>query len=71
VVSRFGIEVIDPDRFLVNQWDLDAIAVIAAFKRMRARWRKPSASAENFAVAMARGGLPATADRLRDAAELI
>ncbi|GLS98203.1 PIN domain-containing protein [Piscinibacter gummiphilus] len=58
IVSRFGIEVIDPDRFLVHQWDLDAIAVIAAFKRMRARWRRPQASAEDFASAMERGGCP-------------
>jgi predicted nucleic acid-binding protein len=71
VVGALGIEVIHPDPFIVAQWDLDPLAVIAAFKRMRARWKKPEASAEDFAAAMERGGLPATAQRLREAAELI
>jgi hypothetical protein len=29
------------------------------FKRMRSRWKKPSATAEHFAEVMERGGLPA------------
>jgi predicted nucleic acid-binding protein len=71
VVGALGIEVIHPDPFIVAQWDLDPLAAIAAFKRMRARWKRPKASAEDFAAAMERGGLPATAQRLREAAELI
>ena len=47
------------------------LVAVAAFKRMRARWKKPQASADDFAAAMERGGLPATAQRLREAAELI
>ena len=71
VVAQLGIEVIHPDQFIVAQWDLDQLVAVAAFKRMRARWKKPQASAEDFATAMERGGLPATAQRLREAAELI
>lgn len=71
VVGALGIEVIHPDPFIVAQWDLDPLTAIAAFKRMRARWKRPEASAEDFAAAMERGGLPATAQRLREAAELI
>jgi predicted nucleic acid-binding protein len=71
IVAPYGIEVVDPDRFIINQWDLDQLAAIAAFKHMRARWRKPQATPEDFAQALERGGLPATAQRLRDAAELI
>jgi hypothetical protein len=71
VVGPLGIEIIHPDQFIVAQWDLDQLAAVAAFKRMRARWKKPEANAEDFAGAMERGGLPATAQRLRDAAELI
>ena len=56
---------------IAAQWDLDQLITLAAFKRMRARWKKPEASAEDFASAMERGGLPATAQRLREAAELI
>ena len=71
VVAPYGIEIVHPDQFIVHQWDLNELVVVAAYKRMRARWKKPQASAEDFAQAMERGGLPATAVRLRDAVELI
>jgi len=71
VVGPYGIEVVDPDKFIINQWDLDQLAAVAAFKRMRARWKKPQATPEDFAQALERGGLPATAIRLREARELI
>ena len=71
VVRPLGIEVIHPDQFLVAQWDLDQLVAVAAFKRMRARWKKPEATAEDFAAALERAGMPTTAQRLREAAELI
>jgi predicted nucleic acid-binding protein len=71
VVGPLGIEITHPDQFLVAQWDLDQLVAVAAFKRMRARWKKPQATAEDFASALERAGLPATAQRLREAAELI
>lgn len=71
VVAPLGIEIIHPDQFVVAQWDLDQLVAVAAFKRMRARWKKPQATAEDFAAALERGGMPATAQRLREAAELI
>lgn len=71
VLQPYGIEAIDPDTFIVNQWELDPVRVITAFKHMRARRRKPSAGPEEFAYALEVGGLPATAERLRVAAELI
>lgn len=71
ILMDYGIEAIDPDRFIINQWDLDPVQAIAAFKRMRARRKKPHATPEDFADALEVGGLPATADRLRLAAELI
>lgn len=70
IVGVYGLEVVDPDRFVINQWDLDPLIAMAAFKRMRARWRNPQATPENFAKALEQGGLP-TAQRIRDAAELI
>ena len=45
VVAPLGIEVIHPDQFIVAQWDLEQLVAVAAFKRMRARWKKPQASA--------------------------
>jgi predicted nucleic acid-binding protein len=71
VVQPFGIEILHPDEFIIKQWDLDELAAVAAFKRMRARRKNPEATAEDFAQAMERNGLAATAERLRDAAELI
>jgi predicted nucleic acid-binding protein len=71
VVAPLGIEIIHPDQFVVAQWDLDQLVAVAAFKRMRARWKKPQVTAEDFAAALERGGMPATAQKLREAAELI
>jgi hypothetical protein len=71
VLDVYGIEAVDPDRFIVNQWDLDALLVVAAFKGMRARWKRPQATAEDFASTLETRGLPATAMRLRDASSLI
>jgi predicted nucleic acid-binding protein len=71
IVRAYGIEVVDPDRFIINQWDLDPLIAMASFKRMRARWRNPQATPENFARAFEQSGLPATAQRIGDAAELI
>lgn len=71
IVTPYAIEVLDPDQFIVCQWDLDNVVAIGAFKRMRARRKKPEESAEDFAQTLERNGLPATASRLREAAELI
>lgn len=71
VLRQFGIEALDPDTFIINQWDLNPVQAIAAFKRMRARRKNPHSSPEDFADALELGGLPATANRLRLAAELI
>jgi len=71
VLRSYGLEAIDPDTFIVNQWDLDPGRVTTAFKQMRARRKKPASSAEEFAYALEIGGLPATAERLRAAGELI
>ena len=70
-VGPLGLEVIHPDQFIVAQWDLEQLVAVAAFKRMRARWKRPQASADDFANAMERGGLPEAAQRLREAVELI
>jgi predicted nucleic acid-binding protein len=71
ILMEYGIEAIDPDTFIINQWDLDPVNAISAFKRMRARRKKPQSCPEDFAYALELGGLPTTAERLRLAAELI
>jgi hypothetical protein len=71
VLAPFGISAIHPDEFLVAQMDLDEIGMLGAFKRQRERLRRPELGAEAFADALARNGLVATAQRLRDAVDLI
>lgn len=71
ILLEYGVEAIDPDTFIINQWDLDPVNAIAAFKRMRARRKKPQSSPEDFAYALELGGLPTAAGRLRTAVELI
>lgn len=71
VLAVHGLEVIHPDDFLVYQLDLDPIPSLAAFKEMRQRLRNPALDAEAFAAVLERSSLLATAERLREAAELI
>jgi predicted nucleic acid-binding protein len=71
ILSLFGLEAMDPDRFITAQWDLDPLVAMTAFKYMRARWKRPNATAEEFAEALERCGLPATGQRVREAADLI
>ena len=71
VVGVHGIEVIHPDDFVVYQLDLDQVPALAAFKKMRARFRNPPRSVDEFVHALERNGLALTAERLRDAAALL
>jgi hypothetical protein len=71
VLDLYGIEAIHPDDFIVNQLDLDQFKALAAFKEMRSRWKKKDGIPEEFALALERNGLVATAQRLREAAALI
>ncbi len=71
ILGPLGIEVVHPDQFIVAQWDLEPLKAVAAFKKMRARRRKPEESVEMFAAAFERHVLPMTAEKLREAAELL
>lgn len=71
VLRPYGIEAIHPGDFLIAQLDLDEFAALAAFRDMRARKKSPALNAEEFAHALERNGLVATANRLRLAAALI
>lgn len=71
IMDVHGIEILDPDEFIINQWDLENVPVMAAFKGMRARRKKPTESVEDFALTLEKNGLPATAEKIREAAALI
>ena len=70
-LSPFGIEATHPDEFLIAQMDLDQVGVLTAFKEMRLRLKNPTFTPEHFAAALERNALVATAQRLRDASDLI
>ena len=70
VLEVYGLVALHPD-FIVAQLDLDVYSALGAFKAMRARKRNPTYRAEEFATAMERNGLAATAERLRRAVDLI
>ena len=71
VLEVYGLVALHPDDFIVAQLDLDVYSALGAFKAMRARKRNPAYGAEEFAAAMERNGLVATAQRLRLAVDLI
>jgi hypothetical protein len=70
-VAPFGIQAIHPDQFLVAQFDLDPMSVIAASKQQRARLQNPADTPHAFADALERNALVLTAQRMREAAALI
>ncbi len=71
ILASFGIELIDPDGFIIRQWDLDAVATMTAFKKMRERRQKPLETAVSFADTLEANGLPLTGQRIREASTLI
>src|SRR6266545_1037725 len=54
VLCSYGVEAIHPDDFIINQLDLDPFTALAAFKEMRARWKKSDPNPEEFALALER-----------------
>jgi predicted nucleic acid-binding protein len=70
-VSQFGIEVLHPDDFVMNQIDLNQVACLGAIKAMRAGWNSPAYTAKQLADFYSRIGLTQTSDFLRSAIKLI
>jgi predicted nucleic acid-binding protein len=70
-LDPFGIEVQNPDEFVVNQIMLEKASALAAIKRMRQRWGRPQYDAAALVDLLERRGLPQTAAHLRDVVELL
>lgn len=70
-VRQFGIEVLHPDDFVMNQVDLNQVACLAAIKAMRAGWYSLAYPAMQLVEFYARIGLTQTSDFLRSAIKLI
>ena len=71
VVSQFGIEVLHPDDFVMLQYDLKQLDVLAAVKAMRARLKNPPKSVAQFLEKLELQGLPQTYLELKKASDLI
>lgn len=70
-LEPYGIEAIDPDTFVLQQADLHEAALVAAARAHRASLANPSKDVDEYLDTLAAQGLVATADRLRDFAEVI
>lgn len=69
--AAHGIEILHPDDFLVAQYDLDPIRVLASVKANRARLRNPPKTAEELISTYEAQGLPQTCKIFTDAVALI
>lgn len=67
----YGIETQHPDEFLCNQLSLAPGVVCSALRKVRARLKKPSLSADEYLAILARQGLVATAAELEQFSDLI
>jgi predicted nucleic acid-binding protein len=70
-LSRYQLEAIHPDDFVLNQLELRPFEALAAVKKLRARLSRPSQTAIELIETFERSGLPATAAQLRSAQDLI
>ena len=71
VLAEFRLEAIDPDSFLVAQWDLDAGRFMECVVRVRERLVRPATTAEDYIDALIRHRLVGTAARLRPMANFL
>lgn len=71
VLSKYGIELLHPDDFIMLQYDLNSIGVLEAVKAMRARLKNPPKSVQEFLDKLEQQGLPQTCFELRKASNLI
>ena len=67
--DQFDIEVLHPDRFLVDLHDLDRPAVEAEITAQARALRKPPVSRSDLVGMLERSGVPAFADRLKNTAD--
>lgn len=71
VLDPLGITALHPDEFLLQQLELEPLAVLPAFKAMRTRLQNPQFTPERFVGSMEKNGLVQTAAFLRQALPLI
>ena len=70
-MEKRGIEVLHPDDFISLQLTLEPVVALTAIKHIRARFKNPPKTAQEFIELLERVGLVGSADKLKDAIELI
>lgn len=70
-LAKHSIEVVHPDDFIMNQLELSRLEALATVKQVRARFRKPPISVDEFIGMMQKSGLPQSAQHLAPLASLI
>jgi predicted nucleic acid-binding protein len=70
-LTKFGIEAVHPDLFIVQQMDLHEGLVVQVARKHRASLRNPSKSVDEYLDTIAAQGLVVTADRLQEFAGVI
>ncbi len=70
-LDPFGVEAIDPDRFVEQQMDLHEAAVVAVARSHRGSLSNPPKDVDAFLDTLSAQGLVATADRLREFQDVI
>lgn len=64
-LAAFGVEAQHPDEFIMDLWDLDQAAVLAAATEMRRALTRSPYTPEEFIECIFKQGLPQTANALR------
>lgn len=70
-LDSFGVEAVDPDRFVEQQLDLHEAAVVAVARSHRASLAKPPVDVDSYLDTLSAQGLVATADRIREFRDVI
>lgn len=70
-LSKYDIEAIHPDMFLLNQFHLNQSLVVTIAKNIRARLKRPPYTARAYLDNLSRVGLPALAQCLESYIDLI
>ncbi|UUE08784.1 PIN domain-containing protein [Dickeya zeae] len=70
-LNSFGIEVLHPDDFIIDLFDLNRALVLSAVSEQRRCMRKPPKSVDEYLEALLRQGLPQTVKALNDFYTLI
>ena len=71
VLAKHNIEAQHPDDFVMNQLELRPFEALEVIKRVRARMKNPTRSAQELVEMLERSGLPQTAQHLRGRIGLI